>query len=393
MRNSNPPQVVGVIVVITVILSAIAFFVRRKKSLGSKQYQQTSGDDSADPQQQSHQLNPTSQNAGTRQTSTAAAAVDRNTSVRSVMTLPAYRPMASNNEQVLGREGERDGVDVIVDLPTAEDDEALRDQEMEALYQVRVARRQMNAEREERRRQRQEAQARNDQTALAQIRASARAAAGNNDTLNELRQNVGQVQESRHRSVSSVSYGDLGVARHDGTRLRASSNDSERMGLLSDAASIALSARSGAHSPGLGSRHQRGASVSSVVSDIDSDFPSPGLTRPRTSSQGRAGSSPELVEAHEAGPPPEYENVSLDDDSRTAPSVTPLNEPPPVYPGPNRSGSEESERGRTSVAEGPQTPSEAPVLPALRLDSLPEIHVIEPSSTYTHNDVDTAARE
>lgn len=41
--------------------------------------------------------------------------------------------------------------------------------------------------------------------------------------------------------MSSVSYGDLGVARHDGTRLLANSNDSELEGLLGDAASISAS--------------------------------------------------------------------------------------------------------------------------------------------------------
>ena len=69
------------------------------------------------------------------------ATVDRNTSVRSVMTLPAYRPKATEQELVLGREGERDGIDIVVELQTAEDEEALRDEEMEALYQIRAARR------------------------------------------------------------------------------------------------------------------------------------------------------------------------------------------------------------------------------------------------------------
>jgi hypothetical protein len=42
---------------------------------------------------------------------------------------------------------------------------------------------------------------------------------------------------NRDRRVSSVSYADLGVARHDGTRIRANSNESERP-LLDSAASI-----------------------------------------------------------------------------------------------------------------------------------------------------------
>src|ERR1041384_6374266 len=58
----------------------------------------------------------------TRLNRQSAATVDRNTSVRSVMTLPAYRHKATEEEQVLGREGERDGIDVVVELPTAEDE-------------------------------------------------------------------------------------------------------------------------------------------------------------------------------------------------------------------------------------------------------------------------------
>lgn len=403
LTGSCPHQIVGSVIAVTIVgLGAFCFWKKRRRQ-GTKKYQQTSGDDSADTRQ-SHQLNSTNRrNAQTASTTTPAATVDRNTSVRSVMTLPAYRQMASNNEQVLGREGERDGVDVIIDLPTAEEEEALRDQEMEALYQVRLARRQLNAEREERRRQRQEAVARNDTATLAQLRANARAS-NSNDTLNERRQNVGAVQESRARSVSSVSYGDLGVARHDGTRLRASSNDSERMGLLSDAASIAVSSHSRAHSPSLGGgggRHQREHSVSSVISDVDSDFPSPGLTRSRTGSvtpNGRAGSSPELVE-HEAVPPPEYEDVSLDDDDsgHRRSTATPINEPPPDYPGPHRSNSQGSQSSRVVVEEVDRahspSPDVAPTLPPLTIGSLPEIHVIEPSSAHPRENDDSAPRD
>ncbi|RYC63576.1 hypothetical protein CHU98_g2652 [Xylaria longipes] len=53
-----------------------------------------------------------------------------------------------------------------------------------------------------------------------------------------------QIRTRRERAVSSVSYHDLGVARHDGSRIRANSTESERVVLLSDAASMALSTRS-----------------------------------------------------------------------------------------------------------------------------------------------------
>ncbi|KAL6876997.1 hypothetical protein J3F83DRAFT_727760 [Trichoderma novae-zelandiae] len=336
--------------------------------------------------------------ASSNRNNAAAGNVDRNTSVRSVMTLPAYRQMASHNEQVLGREGERDGIDVIVDLPTEEEVEALRDEEMESMYQIRLARRQMIEEQQQRRAAREEARRRGDSAALATIRARARAANNNNNTIEELRREMERAKENRNLSVSSVSYADVGLARHDGTRIRANSTDSERMGLLSDSASIGMAdARSQAHN--------RGMSVSSVIS-MDSSFPSPALTRSGDShtntpgqahSEARAGSSPELVEAdlgEEPMPPPGYEDVSLadDDDDFQDRSMVQIHEPPPDYPGPHRSS---SQRGQTSPslvsASSEGDPGEralrptgggiggVPRLPSLRISDLPAI-VIEPSS-------------
>uniref|UniRef100_A0A0L0NAX8 Uncharacterized protein n=1 Tax=Tolypocladium ophioglossoides (strain CBS 100239) TaxID=1163406 RepID=A0A0L0NAX8_TOLOC len=390
-------------------------------------YEQASGDDVTDSQSQSLRLDPTpsrpSGDAERRRTSQAnnassnsaaagatagaavGASVDRNTSVRSIMTLPAYRQTAATNEQVLGREGERGGVDVIIDYPTAEDEEALREEEMDTLYQIRVARRRQIEEREDLRRQRDEARRRNDGGALADIRARSRAAS-NTSQLDGLRREVGRIQENRQRSVSSVSYADLGVARHDGTRIRTNSNESESMGLLSDAASITMSNRSGAPSPAL---HRRERSASSLVS-VDSDFAPPTLAwlrresppnlRRLASDGERAGSSPELVEAdlgEEAMPPPEYEDVSLDDGDGLTRSTTPLHEPPPDYPGPYRSASRGSERRPLAAAaaaaanpepeeDGLRTPRTtrgvggAPQLPSLRISRLPAI-VIEPSKS------------
>ncbi|CRK47287.1 hypothetical protein BN1723_007464 [Verticillium longisporum] len=270
-------------------------------------------------------------NASSNTTST----IDRNTSVRSVMTLPAYRAQALENEQVIGREGERDGVDIVVENPTAEEDEERREREMASL----------------------------------------------------------------------VSYGDLGVARHDGTRLRANSNESERMGLLSDAASIAAtSTRSGIISP---MQHQRAASSGSVLS-FDSDLPSPGLPRSRASSRPstprlntRAGSSPEIIEPDSDMPlhsPPGYEDVSLEDTRSGA--TTPHNEPPPVYSGPAQRRASQLVTEMSDLAAGRRSPTDrradedspsprsgitAPQLPQLRLQPLPQI-VIEPSSARPQDD-------
>ncbi|KAH7413084.1 hypothetical protein BKA64DRAFT_344826 [Cadophora sp. MPI-SDFR-AT-0126] len=315
----------------------------------------------------------------------ATAGVDRNTSVRSVMTLPAYRPNALGNEQVLGREGDRGGIDVVIEFPeTQDDEEARREEEMEALYQVRLARRRENEEREERRRLRREARERGDYVALREIAARARAASGASagQTVEELRAEHERIKKERQRAVSSVSYGDLGVARHDGTRLRANSQDSERQGLLGDAASIAASSR----------YHRRDRSTSSILS-IDtqnSDLPSPGLTRsratsnvdsprrgsqqterrPSTSNEGRAGSSPEMIEHEDVPPnsPPGYENISLD----TPHDEPPHREPPPDYTSPVLARGEQHPTIESSLPPTNTTSSTpvSPLSPELRPSSV-----------------------
>ncbi|CAJ0552974.1 Ff.00g010520.m01.CDS01 [Fusarium sp. VM40] len=367
---------------------------------GQGNYEQTPGEDGGESGRQSHQLDPTSinnrqnRNSASARNANATATVDRNTSVRSVLTLPAYRQSANHNEQVLGREGERDGVDTIIDLPTAEAEEEARNEEMETLYQIRVARRQAIAEREERRERRREARLRSDYRELEQIRAETRAANESN-TISELRTTVDQLKDNRQRSVSSVSYADVGVARHDGTRIRANSSESERVGLLSDAASMQ-------------SGHQRGRSFSSAASH-DDDFASLAPTRSRGASirsgsvDGRAGSSPELVEAdlgEEAMPPPEYEDIPLADDRSST------HGPPPDYPGPERASSQRTQRttehdlgsdwqsadispvtdGHSSnTSPNGQGNGGAPQLPSLRIPQLPEI-VIQPSSAHPRDD-------
>lgn len=190
--------------------------------------------------------------------------VDRNTSVRSVMTLPAYAPAPRENEQVLGREGERAGIDTVVEFPEDQDEEEQRrDGEMESLYQIRLARRQEAREREERRQARREARARGDYEALAEIRRRAEQAA--EESVSQLLIATHQTA-NRERRVSSVQYGDLGVARHDGTRLRANSTDSDNRPLLDGAASIGSGGRARGMSGTTLSTHQRGLSASSMRS-------------------------------------------------------------------------------------------------------------------------------
>jgi hypothetical protein len=65
---------------------------------------------------------------------------------------------------------------------------------------------------------------------------------------------------NRDRRVSSVQYAELGVARHDGSRIRANSTDSDNRPLLDSAASISGMS---VENP---SMHSRGISASSVLS-------------------------------------------------------------------------------------------------------------------------------
>ncbi|KAI7782525.1 hypothetical protein LA080_013160 [Diaporthe eres] len=374
--------------------------------------------------------------------------VNRNTSVRSVMTLPAYRPKAIDTEQVIGREGERDGIDTVVELPTAEEDEAMREDEMNALYQIRLARRQQIAEREQRRQERREARERHDHRALEDIRDRARVASQQaTSQVEELRDAHEQIKQSRQRAVSSVSYADVGLVRADGTRLRANSAESERVGLLSDAGSIALSTHD-SHTL----QHRRQPSSQSVLS-IDTFRSNPGSSASRSGSPGfggghsragsrsqlgeelprtgsafsqRAGSSPELIDAAEADiggsdmplhSPPGYDDVSLEEltpahSHQSGPSANPSGmnspypEPPPDYPGQQHEpeGPTQARQNRLSAhmadlaeqqrAEGQgQGHSRAgsrgvggvPQLPSLRLNRLPQI-VVEPSSALPRDD-------
>jgi len=397
-------------------------------------YEPAGNDDDATRLSDRRQRHRRDVSAATSQTNEPAAAapeagVDRNVSVRSVMTLPVYRPKAAENEQVLAREGERDGIDVVVEMPTAEDEEAMREEEMDALYQIRAARRRQIAEREERRRLRREARDNGNFTTLTELRERARTDAERNvQEIENLRQEHERLREGRQRAVSSVSYADLGVARADGTRLRANSTESERIGLLSDAASISLS-QVGTESI----YHRRGRSASSTALSIDTarsvepsaespnlalvssqfSLASAGRVRSTTNSGAntprfsaispRAGSSPEIIDAEDADlgdsvmPPPGYDEVSLDlitpQHSGRASALSgrnsPYTEPPPDYPGPAQirnhrlSAQMEDLAAQATPEEGTRRSSRSsglvPQLPSLRLNQVPQI-VIDPSS-------------
>ncbi|KAK5050942.1 hypothetical protein LTR84_003501 [Exophiala bonariae] len=224
---------------------------------------------------------------------TSGAAIDRNASVRSTMTLPAYSRAPKDSEQVIGREGERGGMDTVIEFPeTQEAEEARREDQMESLYQIRLARRREIAEREERRRERREARDRGDNARLEELRRESRQRATESATSLNGGVSVSAAtliaehqSRGRERRVSSVAYGSLGEVRHDGTRLRANSNDSERGGLLSGAAPMGEESSTGGRPrllsdatsfTNVSRTHTRDASISDMsISSMGSDQDQP----------------------------------------------------------------------------------------------------------------------
>lgn len=115
---------------------------------------------------------------------------------------------------------------------------------------------------------------------------------------------------SRDRRVSSVSYADLGVARHDGTRIRANSNESDRP-LLDSAASMSGGAPGtirpwSAHDsirPYLHQRGRSGSTAGSYMSDLSQDAGGGnGSGEMDLPPFGRAGSDFEVVSMNQSRP-------------------------------------------------------------------------------------------
>lgn len=176
---------------------------------------------------------------------------------------------------------------------TAEEEENRREEEMESLYQIRLQRRREIEEREQRREARRDARRREDYTTLAAMRqesvwrAQQRATSGAAAMIADHRANSGE------RRVSAVAYGDLGVARHDGTRLRAGSTDSDNRPLLDSAASMSESTIRPLTGDSL-SVHRRGRSGSSAASAMSgSDASDTEVDLPPF---GRSGSDFEVVQ-------------------------------------------------------------------------------------------------
>ncbi|EMC94767.1 hypothetical protein BAUCODRAFT_560243 [Baudoinia panamericana UAMH 10762] len=342
---------------------------------------------------------------------TVGAIVDRHTSVRSVMTLPAYSRSVRANERVLGREGERAGIDVVLEAPeTADEEEERREQEMESLFQIRQQRRQEITDRDDRRRRRREARARNDRAEIERLRQESLRAIEEREISGAVAMIAEHQARPRDRRVSSVSYAELGVARHDGTRVRANSSESQRP-LLDSGASISggASIRPWSTQDLLGV-HRRDRSAGSImtVSDDASDIDMPPF--------GRAGSDYEVVTLNQVHSRNASQNATprlgrsrATSSLATRPSIDtthtgdlgderiPLTEPP-AYEG---AGFEEAPPYTSPVQERPSetlrvpaqkaaiSPTGAPLLP--EIGRLPSIRIAHATPTESSSLDDSAS--
>ncbi|KAK6508529.1 hypothetical protein TWF506_010616 [Arthrobotrys conoides] len=193
----------------------------------------------------------------------ANRALDRQNSVRSVITLPPYREMAEMDlERTIGREGEREGLDTIVQLPeTAEEEEDRREERMQAMYELRLQRRAQRAARESRESRsgngsvttlgNEGSSNNNGNGSSVSLTAMDMEAGGSGRTTSEL---TAAILNDRTRRLSEVSYGDVGYARHDGSRVRSTSTNrnnntsSDSQPLLADNATSGTGRRSRAGS-------------------------------------------------------------------------------------------------------------------------------------------------
>jgi hypothetical protein len=289
--------------------------------------------------------------------------LDHRLSVRSVATLPAYNAVPLPSERLIAREGERAGVDTVVEYPESENEaENRREEEMRALHAIREARRREQAEREARRVERREARERRDWARLRELEEESRARArsrsnasaisdsegnpnGSSEAIQLTATNTNRSQQdsayliaelnslreynSRNRRVSSVSYAELGVARHDGSRIRADSVDSDHAPLLDTAAPM-------------GGRTTR-SRATSIVSSRDNSRPhsraAPDDRRPSTSGSylsqdddGRSGYLTPHSRDDLPPDPPSYEDDISVHGGEVPPYESPVVERNPTFP-------------------------------------------------------------
>ena len=332
------------------------------------------------------------------------------------MTLPPYHFAPLPNEQLIAREGERAGVDTVIEFPETEAElEEHREEEMATLYNIREARRREQREREERRQARREAREQNDLARLEQIERDARAAraraqsnasaASSSTNLQQTNSNTSDVsfliaelasqrEARRNHRVSSVSYADLGLARHDGSRIRADSIENDNAPLLSSAASMGESQHgSRNNSPYRAGGHRRDISSSSVISAVSSttinvdtpaasiaDIPANNLT-PQVSAESYESSN----SFHDI-PPPDFEPPSYESDISTQPIPSIPEEEAPPYSSPT------AERGeRTSGLWFPRSMEVAAMNrrvaspPVIEIRSATPVNSVPPTPTVPEN--------
>ncbi|KAL4796745.1 hypothetical protein BDV19DRAFT_377981 [Aspergillus venezuelensis] len=299
------------------------------------------------------------------QTTNTNSGVRRDTSIRSIISLPAYSSLPKPTEQVIAREGERGGMDMVVEFPeTAEEEEDRREEMMESLYQIRLQRRQEIADREARRRERREARERGDIVRLEQLRVESRARANSRESVNgntstSAATALAEAQSrGRDRRISSVSYADVGYVRHDGSRLRASSRDSDSRPLLNDAA--AMSNDGPDRSSGLISVHSRGESYSSANGGSDGESLAPVRSHATSFQSLHPTHEPEDGDVGARNiPPPDYENLDWGD-------------APPYEPSTSQSN-----------PTGPPQLRELTPLPTIQIDVVSPVSTESPTPTFT----------
>lgn len=268
--------------------------------------------------------------------------VQRETSIRSIMTLPPYSASPKPTERIVAREGEREGMDMVVEFPeTFEEQEARREEQMEQLYQLRLQRRQELAERESRRQERRDARARGDSTRLEQLaqesraRSNRRREANTSDTSLAASTIIAEHRpRERKRRISTVSYAEIGHVRHDGSRLRADSHDSDNHPLLQNAVN-------NSSSPSLMDPSCRNSRVQSLASSITSASIAamdidPLALRP-TSTRGSGRQPPQTDEGEDLGtlnipPPPDYDHIEWGDAPAYESPITEQNDRPQQLP-------------------------------------------------------------
>jgi hypothetical protein len=194
--------------------------------------------------------------------------------------------------------------------------------------------------------------------------------------------------------VSSVAYGSLGEVRHDGTRLRANSNESERGGLLSGAAPMGENtgrARGLSDATSMHSRDRSASaiSISTMGSDIDPQ-PTPGSERRQSEDHQSGGTSNSSPTANRFTPD---ESTGSEDigESRLQPSdLDEANRPPdyeflewgdaPSYEAAVARRATAASRRSGAPSRAPTNASVAPQLPQLNVPRISVSGATEPNT-------------